>query len=832
MNRKLVLVAVNAIVLVSIALLVLAFPTSFLDLATTNVVFWVVVVLGCLLESEAIQWVKRSKRSGTMDLLFIAFMLLFTLLLTGDLFTGVLGAFAVYLVVASLELKGHAVMNKVVLITAITYNVLFATSLVDFLVTRAGLPPVDLLDKTFALSLWLILGLGFAFFGRKYIVVWRFMSPQYITLALYFMAWLLVATAGVVTGIDIFTWIYPALIVANVFIYFTSGVLIDKFLGVKSVSSLDASSAAMLLDTVDRVKNRLGLKGKIKVGFGKYPIINAMAYGPFNDKRICIIAPDAASIPQDELDAIVAHELGHLQLRHPTWLLAINIVDIAARWVFGIPATYYDFMFGKKFVILGVDVGILGFIILNMAIFAFLYVFVRVMEANADLVVKRAGLGRSLAKALYNLESYYALGKQVGLNVVLLADEKLDENHQILNYIDAARALHRQLHVPPRSIAVSTLMNSHPPTFLRVASMLLPDEAGLGAWEETRVPLSLLRAKHVAAFSRRVAGVREALDAITRAKFQELFGHRTGGDLPRFMEGLRLHGNGTTLARHHVLAVDTLDKVATHVKVAATRYRDSISEPFEYFATRTAGGDSVVLHPSRTRFTILDTGHVYVAGKHEGRLVEVHDGVQASKIRCTLSDTGGTRHDVPIKDIKNQVTIDEVHGLRGGHFLVEHNEALEVHACTRIDDGQGIHEVVVHGSNTTTGLASSFPMKRTVVDRATVLVAFHRDDAYKPRYKALLGWCASGSSWVKIFLKKPVNNEHHCRVTRVSDDMGGITCVDVFGEELSLDFKDMDYMVWDSGMLVFKDVAQLSAMQKLARAIGVARKDVAWVPRR
>ena len=46
------------------------------------------------------------------------------------------------------------------------------------------------INTAFAFSFWIILIMGFILFGRKYIVVWRFMSPAYLLLFLYVIAWI------------------------------------------------------------------------------------------------------------------------------------------------------------------------------------------------------------------------------------------------------------------------------------------------------------------------------------------------------------------------------------------------------------------------------------------------------------------------------------------------------------------------------------------------------------------------------------------------------------------------------------------------------------------
>jgi hypothetical protein len=170
MNRKILFTGINILILVAAAIVaILAFYELVVLYLVNNIFFWATVITGILLESEFYQWVKKSKRSGTMDLLFIVFMFCLVFFITSDIFTGFLGAFAMYLIIGAVELKGHQVINKVIYISTITYNVMFVASLVDFLIKLAGLPGIGLLDKAFSVSFWLILILGFAFFGRKYI---------------------------------------------------------------------------------------------------------------------------------------------------------------------------------------------------------------------------------------------------------------------------------------------------------------------------------------------------------------------------------------------------------------------------------------------------------------------------------------------------------------------------------------------------------------------------------------------------------------------------------------------------------------------------------------
>ena len=217
---------------------------------------------------------------------------------------------------------------------------------------------------------------------------------------------------------------------------------------------------------ITNVKNKIGIKGNVKVGFGKYPILNAMAYGSFFDKRIAIIAEDLNQIPEDELKGIVAHELAHTKGKHTLILTIITTCDLFIRMLFGIPATFYDYTFGNP------QLPLFLFIFLNLSIYVVLFIFVRMLEGKADLKAKISGYGNELVKALYNLESFYASGREIGLNTMLLCEEKISKDNQLLDYMNTASYLNNSMIKPSKASLLGNFLNSHPPSYIRIAAIL------------------------------------------------------------------------------------------------------------------------------------------------------------------------------------------------------------------------------------------------------------------------------------------------------------------------------------------------------------------------
>ncbi|MCK4481539.1 MAG: M48 family metalloprotease, partial [Candidatus Lokiarchaeota archaeon] len=372
----------------------------------TDWTFLITFVLYLLTIEEFLQWAKNGKRSEMSDIVAIFFFFFLIFFFSKDFLTSIMGAFSIYLWIGIFELRDYPIINKILIISLITYNVIFVAGLFSFYLGD----PVYI-NASFAFSFWIILILGFLLFGRKYIIVWRFMSPVYLTLFLYIIAWLAVVFINQFTPLtfivdrpigssefkitDLFFNVYFILIAVNWGIYFVSGFILDKLLGIHKVRDEN------LLKIINKLKVDIGIKGKVKVGFGKYPILNAMAYGSVFDKRIAIIADDINQIPEDELKGIVAHELAHIKGKHTLILTFITTADLVVRMLFGFPATYYDYTFGDP------QIPLIAFIFINLLIFMFLFIFIRLLEGKADLKAKKAGYGKELVKALYNLESFY-----------------------------------------------------------------------------------------------------------------------------------------------------------------------------------------------------------------------------------------------------------------------------------------------------------------------------------------------------------------------------------------------------------------------------------------
>lgn len=536
----------------------------------SSIITVIFFILAGFLGNEVYHWVQRGKRGESFDIIVLGFLFITVFLFTGDIFNSFIGAFSIYLIFGVMELKDYEVLNKILIITVVTYNIIFFSGLINSYLIAYGYITTEVIrDSAFAFSIWIMLILGFLLFGRKYLIVFRFLSPQYLTMFLFIISWLVVRLISI--RVDITSLIYLFLIIANWIVYFSSGPILDYMLGIKPTDNKEIN------EMVKDVAKQIGLQGKIKVGFGQYPILNAMAYGAVFDKRIAIIAPDINTIPHDELKGIIAHELNHVKGKHTFILTLVSTIELGFLWIMKWPATYYDYVFNPSVAEKVFPIWV--FILLNIGLSVFIYIFVRILEAKADLNTKKAGLANPLSKGLYNLEGFYSSGREIGLDTMLLCDDKISEYNRAANYANTAEYLNNAMINPGRLTLLSNLLNSHPPTYHRIISMYSDKDHMISPWREAILPFSLLSKKRRRKFALEYWYTRNRFDQMANEKFSAMFGI---SDYAEYMQKLNKKEYYQDIIGKTFLYVDNLNLEIKTGILADIQFNNDVSKPITY----------------------------------------------------------------------------------------------------------------------------------------------------------------------------------------------------------------------------------------------------------
>jgi len=168
-----------------------------------------------------------------------------------------------------------------------------------------------------------------------------------------------------------------------------------------------------------------------------------------------------------------------------------------------------------------------------LVIYFFLFIFVRILEGKADLKTKEVGYANELVKALYNLESFYATGREIGFNTMLLCEEKITKDNQLLDYMSTAKYLNRSMIKPSRASLLATFIHSHPPSYYRIAALL---GNKLKPGKEAILPFICLKRSKQKKYAMKFEQAREKFKIIAKEKFKEYF---EINNIPLLMEKIR-----------------------------------------------------------------------------------------------------------------------------------------------------------------------------------------------------------------------------------------------------------------------------------------------------
>ena len=763
------------------------------------------------------------------DLIAIGFFFFLILFFSKDFLTSIMGAFSIYLWIGIFELKDYPILNKILIISLVTYNVIFIAGLLSLYLND----PI-FLNTSFAFSFWIILILGFVLFGRKYIVVWRFMSPEYLTLFLYVIAWLAVIFINQFTPLtfvgnpiqrigskdftflDFFMNIYFILIIINWIIYFISGFILDKLLGIKRVKDEE------LLKLVDRIKNDIGIKGKVKVGFGNYPILNAMAYGSLIDKRIAIIAENLNEIPEDELKGILAHELAHTKGKHTLILTLITSVDLIVRMFLGIPATFYDYTFGDP------QIPMIVFIFLNLGIYLILFIFVRILEGKADLKAKKAGYAKELVKALYNLESFYATGREIGFNTMLLCEEKITRDNQLLDYMSTAIYLHQSMIKPSRTSLLANLFNSHPPSYHRIVAILSSE---LKPSKGAILPFICLKKSKQKKYAKKFEIARNEFKTIANQKFKE---HFEIDDISSLMGDLRRKDLFKfDLQKDYIFRNLITDKIILG-RLVDIQFIDDITEPYQYIIKNLKNDQENHLNSSEYSRIQYELNESYFLGEDFPlTLTDITLSESNKKGYFDFVDKDIKKIQKPILKKKLPTSIAQIKNLKNQDIFLKDGGKLKIFKCLNIIPSKKLEDFRIELSNSVQSKQNSitYSFRELIIRPRKIYLTISRTPQFRKSEVEIIKWLNREQLQSFIYLKKPVNNLEIGYIQNININLDNIkkkvnkdnknksdvlTINNIFGKQKNISFKELELISFEyNGVLI-----QLKSATSLTSRLG------------
>jgi Zn-dependent protease with chaperone function len=581
---------------------ILDFVWGYLSKSTDSILGVIIALLGLFfLISELITKIRHGTTSENLMLAFISLTFGAVLIVFEDWLMAIALGLFVLALYQTFQLWRSPVWREFMIISLTTYLVFLVGTVGDFVydLLSSNIQSSSIFQSTdsivggfihelltgngsdlfkawaYNIMIFVFIIMALIFFGKKFVLVSRLMSPQVLYLVLFGLIYVtLYIIIDILINIEIISaetvsnlsWFYlgpesisyaerivflslgpyELLIFAALGMYFISGPLLTKLLGIKPIKD------ERILSLVEEVRVKMGIKRKLKVGFVEAPILNAMAFGPWFDQRITIVCRDLVEFNDDDIRGIVAHELAHNKRLHVVILQGIAATEMIIKKAFLLPATTLDYSAYRD---LEVSFGV--YFLINYGILAFLYIFVRVLEGDADNQTKKAGYGRELAQALYRLEGFYqGVAGDFGVNVQLLTGKEFTEEEKQRFLGEAAIRLYRHVYRPGRWDMIANIFMSHPRSAYRIQAMV-DDE--LSPIKGALLPYWLIlpnfvRGKTIKKFARK----RDEFTNLISSRYIEYYGK---DGVKTFLEITRMHELVSRIIGRDIVAYDHIEDI-------------------------------------------------------------------------------------------------------------------------------------------------------------------------------------------------------------------------------------------------------------------------------
>ncbi|MHA2244579.1 MAG: M48 family metalloprotease, partial [Candidatus Hodarchaeales archaeon] len=577
------------------------------------------ILLAVIFLLELRKYLKYHAFPDLMELSGIGVMATGLFAFTGDILLAGLAGILALMIIGSFEVRENPIWFRMMVTFTISYGFFFVMVALGFLTTKAfpsvgntikeflislGLSPNINVNQFFVgigynLVLWIMILTAFLVFGKKFIIVTRFISPQMVYLVLYLVALLIILQLDLPDVAK-----YIAIFATNFFIYLSSGPLLTFLFGIKPLE--DERVEKIIADVQTKIKTPIR-----KIGIVNAPILNAFAFGPWFDQRIAYITSDLNQFTDSEIRGITAHELVHVKKKHTLWLLFLTAIELIIKWVIDAPSTYWEFVLGTN------QWDFLTFWFFNIALFAILLTFVKTMEGQADIITRENGFGIDLAESLYRLEGfYYGIAGEIGFNTQLMTGKTRSEDENIRFMGDQAYYLYRNL-APSRMTCFMNLIASHPLTSIRLAMQL---DRSIGAIKTGFMIWFLLIPGLRKRTIRKLQKNHQKMADLLSQKYSRDFGSINDYLEITFEENWVKYYVG-----RHVLAKPWLfEDTAYWGKVTGFYRTENIISPIE-LEMETSNGTKILLPKSNYSFVIAEPQHKYFTKKGN---ISVLDHVQ------------------------------------------------------------------------------------------------------------------------------------------------------------------------------------------------------------
>jgi len=454
--------------------------------------------------------------------------------------------------------------------------------------------------------------------------------------------------------------------------------------------------------------------------------------------------------------------------------------------------------------------------------------FVRILEGKADAKAKNTGYANELVKALYNLESFYATGREIGLNTMLLCDEKINIDNEMLNFLNTADYINKSIIKPRRISLLSNLINSHPPTYHRIVAIL---DNKLKPTKEMLLPFICLKKSKQRYYGNLFENARRKFKEIASDKFREHFKIQ---NITTLMHDLNRKELYKLEIEKDFIFKNKITNERLLGKLENIHFKDDVCDTDEYVVKNLKDNKIHNLISSKyTKSEISLNDQYYLEKEGILKLLNVDINPKKKKLDFYFLDKAGHEIIKPLKETKLPNPISLIESLSSKDIFFNNKGETIIIKCSNVEISDAFKEselifdeIPQNGEN----IEERYALKDLIIKPKAIYINIKKSDISRESEQRVLNWLLENHIRTYFYLKKPVNNleigylkdfkfypqgAKNSQDEQKTNQVSYIKVKNIFDKDVKIPYKSLEGLSFENDTAYIQRKAETSLISKV-----------------
>jgi hypothetical protein len=322
---------------------------------------------------------------------------------------------------------------------------------------------------------------------------------------------------------------------------------------------------------------------------------------------------------------------------------------------------------------------------------------------------------------------------------------------------------------PERASLLANIMNSHPPSYFRIAAILGDD---LKPWKEALLPFICLKRTKQIKYAKRFDTAREKFKMIANEKFKEKF---QISDLSMMFYKLNKKEPYKLDLSNDFIFKNKITNELLIGKLEDVKFVDDVGDSVQYLIKSQKENQYFNLNASLYTKERVDFNKSYYLEKESPLLLHNISIEDDKKEGNYIFKNNGDIISKSIKKTKLPNSINIIENFKNQYVFLKIKGVLKVFKCINVNVTTNFDdiELVLLSQNDHTQL--SLKLKDLIIKPQSISLSISNNVNFRDSEIELINWLIKNQIFSTVYLKKPVNNIEFGYITQILPNEIGLT---------------------------------------------------------